>query len=132
MDERTSDVAHARRAMTLTGGGEDDDLHCDKASSEEFDEVDDFDYDVWGSLHPDGGKENLKRARWTDEEVNYIGEKIAKLEKTSPHRLIARCLAIIKADPDAKAIFHENHVLDSGRLRSGYDAYQKLDASLLF
>ena len=35
--------------------------------------------------------------------------------------LAAKCLKAIKLDPNARMIFHHRHVLNSARLRSGYD-----------
>lgn len=78
----------------------------------------------WGSAHPDYGK--TTRARWTDDEVNYIGRFCENLSVTNPYAntVVAQCLHRIKQDPAALSIFHEIHVLDSGRLRNGYRIYQ--------
>lgn len=79
----------------------------------------------WGQDHPDGP--NRKKARWTEAEVRYIGNWCEQQLRVNPHHgtLAAACLKHIMTDPAAQRIFHEIHVLDSGRLRHGYRMYQK-------
>lgn len=78
----------------------------------------------WGTLHPDYKKES-SRAKWTTEEKNYVGQWVLKRKRENPHdrRVISGCLKAIIADHKAHAIFHERHVKDSGRLRTGYDLF---------
>ncbi len=47
--------------------------------------------------------------------------------KISPgiNNLMANCLVSIKADPAAVPIFHTFHIVNSARLRPGYEAYLK-------
>ena len=76
----------------------------------------------WGSRHPDFGKNGIKHA-WTDEETHYLQSIINKL--THNHNftnIMSRCLKYIKKDPDAIPIFHVDHILNSARLRAGWDS----------
>ena len=78
----------------------------------------------FGMAHPDFGTKG-KRARWTEEEVSYIGSWCANKMRENPHctTLVAQCREHILTDPFALPIFHSIHVLDSGRLRTGYRAW---------
>ena len=81
---------------------------------------------LYGSRHPDFGKDPKKKARWTSEETTYIGKFCTKLLKKHPqcHNVVAKCLDHILADKDCHAIFHPRHITDSSRLRVGWDKYQ--------
>lgn len=77
----------------------------------------------WGIHHPEYERVNPKRVTWTAEEMAYIRAWIdSQPVEVSRERLATRCLAAIQKDPVARAIFHEHHVLGSGRLRNGIDA----------
>ena len=85
----------------------------------------------WGTEHPDyekrtvKGNNAVKRAVWTDEEIEYIAEYCTQKLRTNPDAksiIVKCCFQHIQRDPDALPIFHRNHVLDSSRLRSGYRA----------
>lgn len=75
----------------------------------------------FGTAHPDYQNTSVK-ARWTDEEKDYIGQWCARKLNENPltFNVVAKCRKHILNDPDAWPIFHANHVLDSGRLRNGY------------
>jgi hypothetical protein len=75
----------------------------------------------FGTAHPDY-KSTAVKARWTDEEKDYIGRWCARKLNENPltNSVVAKCRKHILQDPDAWPIFHANHVLDSGRLRNGY------------
>lgn len=77
----------------------------------------------WGTAHPDYGK--TKRARWTKEEVSYIGRFCDNFLANNPYSntVVAQCLHHINEDPAALPIFHAIHTFDSGRLRNGYRIY---------
>jgi hypothetical protein len=79
-----------------------------------------------GTDHPDYGTAS-KRARWTDEEVNYIGSWCKNKLHNNPEciTLVAQCRMHILEDPAAHPIFHHIHLLDCGRLRSGYRLWVK-------
>jgi hypothetical protein len=82
---------------------------------------------VTGSNHPDLEKGPRERASWTRAEVDYVGAFVTKDEMLHPGRgnIVARCRKAILKDPSARAIFHPNHIVDSGRLRTGYEKYLK-------
>jgi len=43
----------------------------------------------WGSNHPDYGKENVQRAKWSDDELQYLSNIIVSLNsKDTSHRFI--------------------------------------------
>lgn len=123
LEDRKQDVINARQVMQIQNGD---------TSFESFDKTWDqpevHEYNIWGRNHPDFGKPNLKRARWTATEIEYIGDIANELKILGTNNIISRCLKRLKSDPKARDIFHENHVLDSARLRSGYDAYLKQKA----
>lgn len=79
----------------------------------------------FGTAHPDYGSKS-KRAQWTADEIKYIADFCTKKLEENPQcsTLVAQCRDRIMVDPDALPIFHVNHVLDSGRLRSGYRTWQ--------
>ena len=78
---------------------------------------------VWGAQHPDIQKVGAKRAVWSLAEKEWIRLWIEQHpEKVTGY---AKCLADINADPSARDIFHPLHVLDSKRIRSGFEAVLK-------
>jgi len=83
----------------------------------------------WGSAHPYGMKTDVFKVTWSPAEIKYIGktaEEIKSQQGNSPKRLCAQILRKIVNDPSAKKIFHIHHVLDSTRIRAGYEAHLKL------
>lgn len=85
-------------------------------------------YADWGTNHPDY-RTKQNRAQWTKEEVNYIRvfcEREIREKPNNRNNMCARCLRHIKSDKAALPIFHAGHVLDSPRLRVGYDLACKL------
>ena len=79
----------------------------------------------FGTQHPDYKSKSIK-AQWTDEELNYVGEwcTTTLAHNPSTSNVVAKCRDHIMKDPAAWPIFHSIHVLDSGRLRNGYRAWQ--------
>lgn len=83
----------------------------------------------FGAHHPT--PDWYKKAVWTEAEIAYIGhwyeaERLANPRNTN--NMAARCLRRVHDDPNAAPIFHQNHVLDSGRFRQGIDKYLQLAA----
>jgi hypothetical protein len=80
----------------------------------------------WGTRHPDFGKNGIKHV-WTDEETNYLQFVIDKLvhNNNSKNNLMSRCLKFIRNDPNAIPIFHKDHILNSARLRAGWESISK-------
>lgn len=79
---------------------------------------------IWGQQHPDFEKTTAKRAVWSIAEKEWIQRWI----QAHPGRETggyAKCLQDIRADPSARCLFHPLHVLDSSRIRSGFEAAMK-------
>ncbi len=64
-----------------------------------------------------------KRIPWSAAEVNFVGEWCNK--NSSCTNVIAQCRKYILSHPEIKSIFHPSHIIDSGRLRHGADAFAK-------
>jgi hypothetical protein len=86
-----------------------------------------FEHAPWGTAHEDYKKVNPTRVAWTKQEKEYLGKLATEKLKISPgiNNLMANCLVSIKADPAAVPIFHTFHIVNSARLRPGYEAYLK-------
>mmetsp|Transcript_20277 Transcript_20277/g.33942 ORF Transcript_20277/g.33942 Transcript_20277/m.33942 type:complete len:580 (+) Transcript_20277:520-2259(+) len=87
----------------------------------------------WGNARDDYGRQ-ISRADWTDAEVLYIGEWVEDFRKQHPHyvNVAAKLLEHIRKDPAAVPIFHANHVLDSGRLRTGILKWPEMKMRIQF
>jgi hypothetical protein len=81
---------------------------------------DDLNHWVWGDDHPEK-KANPSKVKWSNEELEFIRSWKNKNDTAGTRNPIARCLEAIKLDSQARHIFHQHHVLNSGRLRAGYD-----------
>jgi hypothetical protein len=81
---------------------------------------DDLEHWVWGKDHPEKNP-NLAKVKWSDEELQFLRWWRCGNITEGTRNPIARCLEAIKSNPDARHIFHQHHVLNSGRLRAGYD-----------
>lgn len=91
------------------------------------------DYRPWGTMHPSFNKVSksmCQRAIWSDDELNYLGRWIDKFGTDNSCR-VARCLHHIYQDESATPIFHQIHVLNSGRLRAGFDRLAKIKQSTI-
>ena len=79
----------------------------------------------WGRGHPDIGKADPARVKWSDMEKLFIGKWCASMQKTHPHcrTMMAECRSAILADPVAREIFHPHHLIRPDRLRAGYQSY---------
>ena len=78
------------------------------------------------SIHPQAEAESGKRFMWTDYEVYHVGTTCEWIVANTPDRagfLLAECLEKLKQNPDKLKYFHPHHVIDSGRLRSGWEQY---------
>ena len=79
----------------------------------------------WGTKHPDFALGIAQRCQWTPMEVQWIGRWIIK--DTTDHPLmrnrVARCLKALHMEPTMWPWFHRNHVLNSARMRAGWDKY---------
>jgi hypothetical protein len=69
----------------------------------------------------------IKRSRWSIQEINYVGEWCARTLRENPentNNIVARCLSHIRSDPTVMSLFSVGHLLNSSRLRHGYDKYR--------
>ncbi|MDP3787819.1 MAG: hypothetical protein Q8Q60_00705, partial [Candidatus Chromulinivorax sp.] len=66
-------------------------------------------------------RKSPKKVKWSEEELDWMREwKRVNILGEDTEQEVARCLQAIRSNPKAHLIFHEHHVRDSGRLRSGY------------
>jgi hypothetical protein len=86
----------------------------------------------WGTSHPDYQKRpKMVRAKWTEKEIEYIGNWCTnQLEENYGSRsniisLLWKHLTKGLVDAQVISIFHEIHVLDSSRLRTGFRIAEK-------
>jgi hypothetical protein len=91
------------------------------------------DVPVYGGQHPDKNNNINKRARWTNEEVNFIGKWVKVYLKQNPRatRVLSKLLHHIWKTPSCHAIFHPRHVLTTTRLKAGLDAYEKKNGRII-
>ena len=75
----------------------------------------------FGEMHPEYARKSPKKVKWSEEELDWMREwKRVNILGEDTEQEVARCLQAIRSNPEAHLIFHEHHVRDSGRLRSGY------------
>ena len=78
----------------------------------------------WGTAHPCQAV-NPKKVVWSDDELNYLRRWLEDQMRLFPDReqntACWRALEDIMSCPEARAVFHRNHILSTGRLRSGFD-----------
>jgi hypothetical protein len=91
------------------------------------------DVPVYGGQHPDKNNHINKRARWTNEEVDFIGRWMKCYLKQNPRatRLLSKLLHHIWKTPSCHPIFHPRHVLTTTRLKSGLDAYENKNGPIM-
>ena len=85
-----------------------------------------LDEGVIGSKHPEKNL-NARKAQWTDEEIDTVGEWCIKTLKTNPSLepcIISKCNSYIMKTKAVREIFHPLHIASSARLRYGYDRYR--------
>ncbi len=80
-----------------------------------------------GVLHPFINEVRARRVTWTDIEVNTVGTWIVNYLRLHPdcNCVISKCLSYILGDETLYRNFHPNHVLDSTRLRYGWEKYKE-------
>ncbi len=95
----------------------------DEAGGENMPISDCLSHAPWGTAHPSFNKSTLmnKRVKWSNNEVNYIRNWISMQPNPNESNRVSKCLRHIKNDPKAMPLFHMNHILNSGGLRSGFD-----------
>ena len=83
------------------------------------------DEDGFGTARPDLIKKG-KRFEWTSKEIQHLQYYILNIEpslsETEKSNKYASCLSYLRsAEAHVKQDFHPNHVLNSGRIKTGYD-----------
>ena len=80
----------------------------------------------WGTAHPQYHDKKAKKAKWTAEETQYVGNWCDTFSAKYPDAkcAVAKCLQYMRRDPAALPIFHRLHVANSARLRCGYRKFQ--------
>ena len=79
-----------------------------------------------GANHPEKNFQ-AKKAMWTDEEVDIVGNWCVETLKKRPEWagcIISKCNNYIMQDKNIRQLFHPLHVASSARLRYGYDKYR--------
>ena len=87
-----------------------------------------------GEDHPERGRDSKQRVVWSSAEVDYIAIWCTRDQELNPGKgtIVARCRKAILLDPAARRVFHPNHVIDSARLRTGYEKFlQRSKTSLV-
>jgi hypothetical protein len=77
-----------------------------------------------GALHPCLG-ESGRRVTWTETEVQIVGNWCKKYEAQhgNNNNVVSNCLKYVLSDPELRQHFHPHHVMDSTRLRWGWQKY---------
>ena len=75
----------------------------------------------WGSSHPEYERHGVRKVRWSEQELDYIENWIEKNMQGDTNLQVSRCLTSIRQDPRAVQIFHAHHILNSARLRNGFE-----------
>jgi hypothetical protein len=81
----------------------------------------------FGRKHPNYKQPQGKKARWTEEELNFLQKWMEENPDTSGKRA-SKCLEAIYADPKLHPIFHMRHVVDTARLRDGFEALNRRES----
>jgi len=69
----------------------------------------------------------VRKVKWSSEELAYIDLWMSRDDGDASSLAVSRCLTSIRAaDNDTKAIFHPHHVLNSARLRNGFERVLKM------
>ena len=86
-----------------------------------------FKHIVYGEEHPHYLDVRPQKVPWSDDELAYIVDWKSRniLTPADSEGAKKRCLAAVRADPDAHKIFHANHVLSADRFRNGYERKEK-------
>ena len=79
----------------------------------------------WGTSHPEYHRLGVRKVKWSDQELDYIEQWIDNDVQGDTNIAVSRCLTAIRLDPQAVPIFHSHHILNSTRLRNGFDSAMK-------
>ena len=81
-----------------------------------------------GLLHPSIANSGRK-IHWTETEINIVGTWCERYKAQHPGNtyVVAGCLRYILNDSDVRQHFHPHHLMDSARLRWGWERYKELE-----
>ena len=79
-----------------------------------------------GALHPCLNEKSSRRVTWTDMEVQIVGKWCKQYESQHGHNnnVVSNCLKHLLSDTELRQHFHPHHLMDSTRLRWGYQKFQ--------
>jgi hypothetical protein len=79
-----------------------------------------------GALHPCLNEKSSRRVTWTEMEVQIVGNWCKEYETQHGHNnnVVSNCLKYILNDSELRQHFHPHHLMDSTRLRWGWQKYQ--------
>ena len=104
---------------------DDNDMFCLDAESNE-DQVNVVDaVSNIGLLHPSIG-ETAQKIPWTKQEIRTVGMWCKRYQSEHPNskNCVSKCLQFILNDSDVRQHFHPHHIMDSTRLRWGWERFQ--------
>ena len=79
-----------------------------------------------GALHPCLNEKSSRRVTWTEKEVEIVGKwcKEYETQHGNNNNVVSNCLKYLLRDEELRQHFHPHHLMDSTRLRWGYQKYQ--------
>jgi len=79
-----------------------------------------------GALHPCLNEKSSRRVTWTEKEVEIVGTwcKEYETQHGNNNNVVSNCLKYLLRDEELRQHFHPHHLMDSTRLRWGYQKYQ--------
>jgi hypothetical protein len=77
----------------------------------------------YGVDHPQYGKVDARRVKWSDAEIHCLLRLLERTDIKNSSKPFVLCLQAIKSDPNAQRIFHEHHLISHQRLRVGHQMY---------
>jgi hypothetical protein len=83
-----------------------------------------------GALHPCLNEKSGRRVTWTEKEVEIVGKwcKEYEIQHGNNNNVVSNCLKYLLSDAELRQHFHPHHLMDSTRLRWGYQKYQADDS----
>lgn len=144
LNDRTSDVHSARNFFSQAGSNphlsaqreddasspfclrvNDDPISIDSSPPSAWAVSESAKHASWGTSHPEHHRMGVKKVKWSAQELDYVQNWIENDKQGDSNLAVSRCLAAIRNDRHATHIFHPHHILNSGRLRNGYDSIIK-------
>lgn len=79
----------------------------------------------WGSSHPEYNRKGVKKVKWSPQELEYVENWMDNDVHGDTNIAASRCLKAIRQDSQAVPIFHAHHILNTTRLRNGFESVIK-------